>query len=40
MRALGFDVRKAEVASIMQEYDREETGQIEYADFVEVRWLH
>ena len=36
MRALGFDVRKAEVASIMQEYDRDETGQIEYADFVEV----
>lgn len=36
MRALGFDVRKAEVLKIMKEYDRHETGQIEYADFVEI----
>lgn len=36
MRALGFDVRKAEVLKLMKEYDRHETGQIEYADFVDI----
>jgi len=36
MRALGFDVRKAEVVKLMKEYDRQETGQISYADFVEI----
>jgi len=36
MRALGFDVRKAEVIKIMKEYDRNETGQIQYADFVQI----
>lgn len=33
MRALGFDVKKADVLKLMKEYDRNETGQIEYADF-------
>jgi len=36
MRALGFDVKKAEVLKLMKEYDRKETGQIEYADFVDI----
>jgi hypothetical protein len=36
MRALGFDVRKAEVLKLMKDYDRNETGQIEYADFVDI----
>lgn len=36
MRALGFDVRKAEVLKLMKEYDRNETGQIEYPDFVDI----
>ena len=36
MRALGFDVKKAEVVKLMQEYDRNETGQVGYADFAEI----
>jgi centrin-3 len=36
MRALGFDVKKAEVLKLMKEYDRKETGRIEYADFLEI----
>ena len=36
MRALGFDVKKAEVLSLMKEYDREGSGQIEYPDFLEI----
>eukprot|EP00455_Lapot_gusevi_P004051 TRINITY_DN11661_c0_g1_i2.p1 TRINITY_DN11661_c0_g1~~TRINITY_DN11661_c0_g1_i2.p1 ORF type:complete len:172 (-),score=68.46 TRINITY_DN11661_c0_g1_i2:332-847(-) len=36
MRALGFDVKKAEVLKLMQEFDRNDTGQISYADFVEI----
>mgnify|MGYP003706392583 CR=1 FL=1 len=36
MRALGFDVRKAEVLKLMKEYDRNESGQIEYSDFVDI----
>jgi len=36
MRALGFDVRKAEVIKIMKEYDRNETGFISYPDFVDI----
>ena len=36
MRALGFDVKKAEVLKLMQEFDRNDTGQITYQDFVEI----
>lgn len=36
MRALGFDVRKNEVLQLMREYDRDETGRVEYPDFVEI----
>ena len=36
MRALGFDIRKAEVIKLMNEYDSNKTGQIQYADFAEI----
>ncbi len=36
MRALGFDVKKQEVLNLMREYDRENSGQIEYQDFLEI----
>jgi len=36
MRALGFDVKKADVLKLMKEYDRKESGQIEFADFQEI----
>jgi centrin-3 len=36
MRALGFDVKKAEVLKLMKDYDRNETGQVTYADFVDI----
>jgi centrin-3 len=36
LRALGFDVKKAEVLKLMREYDPEETGKIEYSDFVDL----
>lgn len=36
MRALGFEVKKPEVTSIMREYDRHDTGRLEFADFLEV----
>ena len=44
MRALGFDVKKPEVLSLMREYDRENTGRIEFGDFYEIsndfeRWF-
>ncbi|CAH1251492.1 CETN3 [Branchiostoma lanceolatum] len=36
MRALGFDVKKADVLKILRDYDREATGKISYEDFLEV----
>ena len=36
MRALGFDVKKPEVVDLMNEYDREGTGSIEYPDFLDI----
>lgn len=36
MRALGFDVKKTEVLKLMREYDPEETGQIEFSDFMDL----
>ena len=36
MRALGFDVKKQEVLNLMREYDRDQSGQIEYPDFLEI----
>ncbi|XP_071826510.1 centrin-3 [Apostichopus japonicus] len=36
MRALGFEVKKADVLKVMRDYDREETGKITFEDFKEV----
>lgn len=36
MRALGFDVKKADVLKILKDYDREATGKITFQDFNEV----
>lgn len=36
MRALGFDVKKADVLKILKDYDRESTGKITFEDFNEV----
>jgi len=36
MRALGFDVKKADVLKILRDYDRESTGKIQFDDFREV----
>jgi centrin-3 len=36
LRALGFDVKKAEVLKLMREYDPEESGKIQYSDFVDL----
>jgi centrin-3 len=36
MRALGFDVKKAEVLKILREYDKDGQGLIEFDDFNKV----
>ncbi|MGH0185696.1 UNVERIFIED_CONTAM: hypothetical protein FKN15_018713 [Acipenser sinensis] len=36
MRALGFDVKKADVLKILKDYDREGSGKIAFDDFNEV----
>ncbi|KAI5144128.1 centrin-3 [Manis pentadactyla] len=36
MRALGFDVKKADVLKILKDYDTEATGKITFEDFNEV----
>ncbi|KAM4052367.1 centrin-3 [Anomaloglossus baeobatrachus] len=36
MRALGFDVKKADVLRILKDYDSEATGRISFEDFNEV----
>lgn len=36
MRALGFDVKKAEVLKILRDYDRDGSGKIIFDDFVSV----
>ena len=36
MRALGFDVKKADVLKILRDYDKEATGKIHFEDFQEV----
>ena len=40
MRALGFDVKKADVVKILKDYDRESTGKITFDDFSEVSEYH
>ena len=39
IRALGFDVRKADVQKIMSDFDKDETGKISLADFTEISQL-
>lgn len=39
MRALGFDVKKAEVISFIKEFDRDGSGRIEFPDFYEISKL-
>lgn len=36
MRALGFDIKKAEVLKLMADYDRQSTGKMSFADFNDV----
>ena len=36
MRALGFDVKKADVLKVLKDYDREGTGKITFDDFNDV----
>ncbi|XP_064645303.1 centrin-3-like [Lineus longissimus] len=36
MRALGFDVKKADVLKVLRDYDREASGKIQFDDFNEV----
>ncbi|NP_001161514.1 centrin 3-like protein [Saccoglossus kowalevskii] len=36
MRALGFDVKKADVLKVLRDYDRESSGKISFEDFNEV----
>jgi centrin-3 len=36
MRALGFSVKKSEVISLIKEFDRDNTGRIEFSDFYEI----
>ena len=36
MRALGFDVKKPEVVELMNEYDREGNGCINFNDFLDI----
>ena len=33
---LGFDTKKSEVLSLLREYDTEESGRIEYSDFLDL----
>ena len=36
IRALGFEVKKADVLKILRDYDREGSGKIKFQDFSEV----
>ena len=36
MRALGFEVKKADVMKILKDYDHQGTGKILFSDFSEV----
>lgn len=40
MRALGFDVKKAEVLKIIRDYDKNGQGLIEFDDFNKVSAYH
>jgi hypothetical protein len=34
MRALGFDIKKSEVVQLAKEFDVDESGKINYADYL------
>ena len=36
MSALGFNLKKEEIRKILSDYDKENTGQIEYQDFLDL----
>ena len=36
IRALGFEVKKADVLKILKDYDRDGSGKISFQDFTEV----
>ena len=40
IRALGFDVKKADVQKIMRDCDKDNTGKISLADFNEISMSH
>jgi len=40
MRALGFEVKKADVLKVLRDYDREGTGTISFEDYNDVSKLH
>lgn len=41
MRALGFDVKKADVLKVLEEYDRDQIGKISFEDYFEcmTEWM-
>ncbi len=36
LRAMGFDVDKAEIREIMRDYDRDHTGELKLQDFTDI----
>jgi Ca2+-binding EF-hand superfamily protein len=36
LRALGFEVKKAEVVQLAREFDLEESGRVSYEDYLEI----
>jgi len=40
IRALGFEVKKADVLKILRDYDREGSGKMKFQDFSEVSKSH
>lgn len=39
LRALGFDLKKAEVLKLLRDHDRQGSGQMQFDDFAKVgRW--
>ncbi|GAB65486.1 centrin [Plasmodium cynomolgi strain B] len=36
IRALGFDIKKADVLELMREYDKSNSGYIDYNDFLDI----
>jgi len=36
MRALGFDANKHDIMYIMKNYDKDETGRVEFCDYKDI----